>query len=307
MRMNIALTGANGSVGITLLHHLADLRQDIGAVACVRSERAAAALPASPRILPRVVSYEDVGGLAAALSGTDCLVHLAGILIESRASTYRTANIDATRSAVEACGRAGVSRIVLISVLGADRRSRNRYLSSKGEAERLVAESGIASTIIRTPILLGPGTAGGRSLVRTASQRSARLLGGGRHTIRPLDVDDLSRAILNCCVMPGTDVAVHEMAGPQPISYRELVLMTARLMGRGGVSTRSMPLWLAKAGATVTSWIRRGGMNATVIDVITSNESVRRNAAVDLGVSLTPLETTIEKLLHPAATHASRR
>ena len=37
-------------------------------------------------------------------------------------------------------------------------------------------------------------------------------------------------------------------------------------------------------------------MTPTVIDVITANETVRRNADVDLGVTLTPLGATLEKL-----------
>lgn len=47
-RVNVAITGANGSVGSILLRHVAD-QAGGHAVACVRSERAAAALRASPR------------------------------------------------------------------------------------------------------------------------------------------------------------------------------------------------------------------------------------------------------------------
>ena len=38
-------------------------------------------------------------------------------------------------------------------------------------------------------------------------------------------------------------------------------------------------------------------MTPTVIDVITAEETVHTNADVDLGVSLTPLSATLEKLL----------
>ena len=43
----------------------------------------------------------------------------------------------------------------------------------------------------------------------------------------------------------------------------------------------------------------RGGfdMTPTVIDVITANETVHRNANLELGVTLTPLSATLEKLL----------
>ncbi len=293
--MNIAITGANGSAGSILLRHLAG-QEDIHAVACVRLAQAAAALPSSPRISPRVIDYDDRKGLASALRGAGSVVHLAGILLESATSNYETANVEATRAVVEACKAAGVPHIVLVSVLGADPHSANRFLRSKGLAEGIVAGSGLSAAIIRTPILLGPGTAGARAVVHAASKQTVTLLGGGRHSIRPLDVDDLSRAILHCCRAPRAGAAVYELAGPEPVTYREVVARTARLMGRE-VSVRSMPVWLATLGAALAGLRRRGGMTPTVIEVITSNEAVHANADAELGVTLTPLSATLEKLL----------
>ena len=196
--MRIAVTGANGSVGQNLLARVVE-NGDVNVVAVVRSERAAASLPHSPQIAPRIISYDDVGELAETMEGAACTVHLAGILIENRTSTYEIANVAATASVVEASQKAGIRHIVLISVLGASTDSPNRFLKSKGEAERVVAESGISSSIIRTPILLGPGTAGAAALVEAAARAKAKLLGGGSHVLRPLDIDDLSLAILQVC------------------------------------------------------------------------------------------------------------
>ena len=67
-------------------------------------------------------------------------------------------------------------------------------------------------------------------------------------------------------------------------------------MGRE-VSVRSMPVWLAKLGAAFAGWTRQGGMTSSVIDVITSVEAVHENADAKLGVILTPLSATLEKLL----------
>jgi NADH dehydrogenase len=297
--LNIAITGANSGVGQALLRQL-DSCADVHVVACVRSASAAAGLPASSRVSARAIDYGDAGGLASALSGARCVVHLAGILIESPRSTYQTANVAATQAVVDACRKAGVRRIVLVSVLGADATSTNRYLSSKGRAERIVSESGLSAAIIRTPILLGPGMAGARAIVAAASQRRITLLGGGRHSIRPLDVDDLSHAIRHCCERSDAGVAVYELVGPEATAYRDVIARTAAALGHR-VSIRSMPLWLAKLGAAFAGWTRRGGMTPAVIDVITSSEAVHENADVALGVTLTPLSTTIEKLLPSTA------
>ena len=293
--MKIAVTGANSSVGRNLLAHVVE-NSDFSVIAGVRSESAAASLPASPKITARIVSYDDVGELAKTIEGAACIVHLAGILIESRASTYGSANVAATAAVVEASQKAGVQHIVFISALGASLDSPNRYFRSKGEAERAIADSGICSTILRTPILLGPGTAGAASLVRTATRGRARLLGDGRYTMRPLDVDDLSRAILHVCKTRPEGVFIRELVGPEPIAYRQLITRVADMMGKE-MSMGTIPLWLAKLGAAVTSRFNGGGISPTVIDVITTNEVVRKNADAEMGIGLTPLSTTLEKIL----------
>jgi NADH dehydrogenase len=294
-RVKIAITGANSGVGRTLVRHLA-ARDDIQAVACVRSPRAAAALPASPRVSVHAIDYGDRERLAAALTGSSCIVHLAGILFESSTSTYQSANVEATQAVVDACRKAGVARVVLVSVLGADPESTNQFWRSKGRAERIIAESGLSAAIIRTPILLGPDMAGARAIVHQAAGPTVTLLGGGRHSIRPLDVDDLSRAILQCCESSPAGARVYELVGPETTSYRGAIARTAALMGRE-VSVRSMPVWLARLGAAIAGWTRHGGMTPAVIEVITSDEAVNENADVELGVTLTPLSATLQKLL----------
>ena len=293
--MSIAVTGANSSVGQTLLAHVIE-HGNVDVIAGVRSERAAASLPDSPRVAARVVSYHDVGELSQSIGGASCVVHLAGILIESKASTYESANVASTTAVVDAARGADVQHIVLVSAIGASLDSPNRYLRSKGEAERAVAESGVSASIIRTPILLGPGTAGAGALLRTARLGKARLLGGGLHTVRPLDLDDLSRAILIACTTQPEGVSVHELAGAEGIRYRDLVARTANILGRE-LSIGTMPVWIAKVGAAIGGRVRGGGISPTVIDVITTAEVVETNADVELGLSLTPLSATLEKIV----------
>ena len=293
--MKIAVTGANSSVGQNLLAHVAE-SSDISAIGGVRSESAAACLPGSPRITARVISYDDVGELAKTIEGASCIVHLAGILLESRATNYTSANVGSTAAVVEASQEAGVRHIVFVSVLGASLESPNRFFRSKGEAERVVAESGISATIIRTPILLGPGTAGAAALVGAAQRGKARLLGGGRSILRPLDIDDLSRAILHICKTQPEGVSIHELVGPESVPYRELIRRVAGMMGNP-ISISAIPIWMAKWSAAISSRLRGGGISPTVIDVITTNEVVRKNADTEMGITLTPLSTTLEKIL----------
>ena len=294
----VAVTGANSAVGRVLLARLAgEATQRVAAG--VRRPQALAGLPQSPHIAARLIDYDDSDSLHALVAGADCVVHLAGILFESRRSRYRSANVDTTRALVEASRTAGVRRIVFVSSLGADRRSPNGYFRSKGEAESLVAGAGVDATIIRTPLLLGSDTAGGRALQRDAAQRSVRVLGGGTHRLRPLDVDDLCGAVLGCCQRAAAGVRTYELVGPTRLSYRDLLQRTARLLGND-LSVGSTPIWFARLGARLAGLVRTGGLTPAVIEVITSDETVERNADRDLGISLTPLSATLAKLVEAA-------
>ncbi len=291
--MKIVITGANSATGLALLSHLVE-RNNVEAVACVRSERARQALPSHPAIESHIVDYNDVDKLARVMEGADCVIHLVGILIESRkgGGTYKSSNVEATRDVVDSAERAGVNQLIFVSALGADERSSNKYLRSKGQAEKIVRSSKMRSTLIRTPLLLGPGTAGSESINQVASQRQARLLGGGRHHVRPLDVGDLSHAILNAASAAEKFDGVFDLVGPEAIEYRELIRRVARLQGND-VSIGSVPIWLAKLVASTQAIVGRSGISGDVIDVITSSEDVERNTDQFFEIELTPLDVTL--------------
>lgn len=293
--MKIAITGANSSVGLNLLNHIVSAT-DINVIAGVRSDRALQSLPSSPQVDPRIISYQDPAQLAATLEGADCIVHLAGILIEDKNTSYASANVDATAAVVKAAQQLGAKHIVFISVVGASKDSSNAYFRSKGLAEELVKNSGLPASIIRTPILLGPNTAGASSMIGAASQAKTKILGGGNYSMRPLDIDDLNQAILNCCNSDSLEAKLYELVGPEPIKYRDLIQKTASMMNNN-VEIGSVPIAIAKLVAAISSRIKGGGITPTVIDVITMDEVVDSNADGELNITLTPLQNTLEKIL----------
>ena len=97
--MKIAVTGANSSVGQNLLEQL-KTKANINVVAGVRNEKAFASLPQAKSIKPQIIAYDDLGSLQATMTDADCVIHLAGILIETKHSNYASANIAATAAVI---------------------------------------------------------------------------------------------------------------------------------------------------------------------------------------------------------------
>ena len=292
--MKVAITGANSSVGKNLLVRLSK-EEDITIVAGVRNEKVIPELPKSPAIKPTIINYDDIKSLEKALDGADIVIHLAGILIETKHSNYANANIAATAATVDAAKKSDVKSIIFISVVGASPESRNAYFRSKGVAEELVLSSGLGARILRTPILFGPNAAGSQAIIGMISSGQAKLLGGGHYQMRPLDIDDLSEALTILCSTSIQDQVTYELVGPESAPYRDIIEMTAQVMGKT-IAFGNVPILLAKFGAAITSILKGGGITPTVIDVITQDEIVKTNADSALGITLTPMKQTLEKM-----------
>ena len=299
--MRIVITGANGAIGREALRRA--LSEPIEIVAAVRSERAARELPPLPATRGRVarIDYASPETLVAAFEGARSLIHLPGVLVERAGSTYETSNVDTTRVALEAARICGLKKVVLVSAVGADSSSRNRYFRTKGEAEDIVRSSGLVYTILRAPLILGPGTEGARALVRNTMHRSAWLLGGGAHLQQPLDIHDLVVATLRTAIQMG--VARNrtlDLGGPELLPERELIERAARLLGRE-VRIRSVPTtpvrWLLAARTRLLG----PGLSPDSIEVILADTRVDAKAAAEeLGIAFTPLELTLRRSLQPA-------
>ena len=296
MGRRIAITGANSAVGRALLELCAAERpHDTSFVACVRSERARGELPELPdKSTVALVSYDAVS-LACAFDGANAVIHLPGVLIEKPGSSYEVANVDTTRAVVDAAQRARVAKLVLVSAVGADGHSRNRYYKSKGCAEELVRRSGLAYAILRAPLVLGPGTEGSEAVLRHTRRRRAFLLGGGRHRQQPLDVFDLARAVLRAASLDVARDRTLELAGPEVLADREIVERSARSQGRR-VRIGRAPIGPVKLAAALRTRLFGPGLSPDAIDVITADTSVAPGAAEELGIELTPLEATIERM-----------
>ena len=292
--MKVAITGANSSVGKNLLVRLSK-EEDITIVAGVRNEKVIPELPKNPAIKPTIINYDDIKSLEKALDGADIVIHLAGILIETKHSNYANANIAATAAIVDAAKKSDVKSIIFISVVGASPESRNAYFRSKGVAEELVLSSGLGARILRTPILFGPNAAGSQAIIGMISSGQAKLLGGGHYQMRPLDIDDLSEALTILCSTSIQDQVTYELVGPESAPYRDIIEMTAQVMGKT-IAFGNVPILLAKFGAAITSILKGGGITPTVIDVITQDEIVKTNADSALGITLTPMKQTLKKM-----------
>jgi NADH dehydrogenase len=289
----VLITGANGHLGRRLIAQLAT-RMPITAV--VRSSAARRALEPIPSGVDVVeLDYRDSAALSAAAIGCVACVHLVGILKETADSRYVDAHEHATRAVVAAARAQRLRRIVYVSILGADIASRNAALASKGRAERILSDAGVASTVLRVPMVLGEGDYAARALRRRAYARLAWLV-RAESLEQPIYAGDVVDAI--AAAAANHDGANHafDLAGPQSLSRHALVERAAELAGRR-VRCVSLPL------APVLAFVRllerivaNPPVTSAMLGVLDHDDCIDpRTAAAELGIRLTGVDEMLRR------------
>ena len=296
--MNVIITGANSAVGQAILRSAKRQAAAMEFVAAVRSEQAAQQLPPLPgnsRVAR--ISYDEPESLRAAFRDAGAVIHLAGLLIERPDSSYERANVQTTHTVVEAASESGVEKFVLVSSIGANERSSNRYFKTKGQAEALVKISGLGYTILRVPLLLGRETEGAAALRRHLSRPRAWLIGGGRHLEQPLDVLDIATAANLGANRDRARNRTVELAGPTIVSHREIIMRAALLSGRR-IRISSIPKGLVKTALAIRQRVAPAGFSPDALEVITADTHLDpAPAAAELGIELTGLDEMIQHSL----------
>ncbi|HEX9236097.1 MAG TPA: NAD(P)H-binding protein [Actinomycetota bacterium] len=273
------VTGASGLIGRRAVEALARTSPEVRAY--VRRAEAAAAL----RSLGAKVAVGwigDVDNLAAAMTGAHTVVHLVGALDLSGERAFVEANLDSVRAAVGASARAGIRRFVLLSYPGADPGSPNPYLRSKGEAERVVRESGLAFAIIRSTHVYGPGGAWLDAVRAQARRRPAVVIGSGRQILAPVFVDDVAAVLAAVDDRAEVRSGTWGLQGPDRVTADEL----ADLLGAGG-HRRVHP---SPGRAAFLARLTGRPVGKTTLEILAADSVADGpDAAAAFGVRLTPL------------------
>jgi NADH dehydrogenase len=180
--------------------------------------------------------YEEAQ-LSERFRGKDVVINLVGILNERGfgGGGFRRAHTELTRVMLQAARSAGVTRLLQVSALKAATDAPSYYLRSKGEAEKLIRESGpsLDWTIFQPSVIFGPGDSFlNRFASLLASVPWIFPLAKSQARFQPVLVDDVIEALRRCLRGGASSAQTYQLGGPEVYSLRQIVELVARLTGR---------------------------------------------------------------------------
>jgi uncharacterized protein YbjT (DUF2867 family) len=174
-----------------------------------------------PAIEARPLDFDDQLGLVESLRNVTTLYNTYWVRF-AHGSVDHEAAVSNSKTLFQAAKRAGVQRIVHVSITHPSGSSPLPYFRGKALVERALAESDVSYAILRPAILFG----GDGVLLNNIAWLLRRLpffaVGGrGDYRIRGIHVDDLAQL----CLQKGTETSdsVTDAVGPERPTFVELV------------------------------------------------------------------------------------
>jgi NADH dehydrogenase len=292
---HVVVLGGSGFVGRHLVPRL--LRGDNRVTVLTRrlDARVRAAVPREASL--REGDVHDGGFLRACLSDADAVINLTGILNErgDDGRGFQRVFVDLLDTLIDAMRATGVRRLLQMSALRAGEGD-SHYLQARGRAEQRVRASGLDWTLLRAAVIAGPGD--GLFCRFAGLLRFAPVLPIARAEARfqPVWVGDVAEAYARALEQPATIGHRFDLAGPEVLTLREIVELTARALGRRrhviALSDRLGRLQAEIGEHLPGKPISRDNLRSLQLDSVTDD-----NGLPKLGIAPTDVRTKLAEIL----------
>jgi hypothetical protein len=175
--------------------------------------------------------------IEAAIQGAHTGIYLIhSMLPSSRLVQASFADMDAllADNFARAAKAAGLKHIIFLGGLMPENRSQlSPHLQSRMEVEKILRQSGVPVTVLRAGLVVGPGGSSTGMLIRLVHRLPLMLLPKWTTKLtQSIDVRDILRAFSKVLTDTRWWGGTYDLAGHPLMTYREMILNTAAVMGR---------------------------------------------------------------------------
>ena len=224
----ILLTGATGTIGSALLRRLTGTGEPVRCL--VRDPRRLG--DNRVRVQIAMGDLADPPSFRHALRGVKTVVHLAAAIRDEPHASIEELNAVATLRLVRAAERAGARRFVFFSAMGAAHHSRTRFFRAKALGREAVEASSLETMVFSPSIVYTPGDPWLTLLERFSYLPAIPVSGSGRARYQPIWAEDVADCVVAALMASGPRKRSFELAGPETLSYDDIVRVAMRPTGR---------------------------------------------------------------------------
>jgi NADH dehydrogenase len=230
---------------------------------------------------------KDSSSLAAACRGVDTVITTANSARRGGDDTPQSVDAEGNRNLIDAATAAGVGQFIFVSALGASPASPVPFLAAKGRTEEYLRASGLPYTIVSPTAFMEVWT----SRLVGAPARAGRpvtLVGDGRRRHSFISAADVASFVVAAVGHPAASNAHLVIGGPEAISFRDVVAIYERVLGRT-IEVRSVAPGEPIPGVPEPVWGIAASFD-TYDSIIDMTETART-----FGVRPTPLEEVVRR------------
>lgn len=186
--------------------------------------------PLNGRVDVRPYNFDDAAALARTLGGVTNVYNTYWVRFDHGPATFANA-VENSRALFFAARRAGVARLIHLSITNPSVESPLPYFRGKALVERALAEAGIPYSVVRPTLIFG----GERDVLTNNIAWILRRMpvfaipGDGNYLVQPVHVVDVARICVEQAGVHG-DVIV-DAAGPETMTFQQLVRAARSALG----------------------------------------------------------------------------
>jgi NADH dehydrogenase len=220
------VTGAFGYSGMYIAARLLDE----GATVRTLTDSPNRPNPFGDRVKPERFHFNEPAKLVEALRGADVLYNTYWVRFNHKGFTHATA-VENTLKRFAAAKRAGVRRVVHISITNPSENSELEYFRGKARLERELISSGLTYSILRPTVLFGREDILVNNIAWTLRPFPLfGVFGDGQYRLQPIYVDDLAELAVR--EGKSNQNSTIDAIGPETFTFRELVETIGAIIGK---------------------------------------------------------------------------
>ncbi len=231
----ILVTGASGFLGSAVVHLCK--RRGLAVRAMIRPTSDRTLLAGIPDDDIVLADMTDDESLIKATEGATAIVHCAATVSTGAPDLElsRRVNVQGTEMLLDACHHNGVPRIINISSQSAHPDNPSVYGQTKMEQDEVIrADHDIQYTILKPSIIYGPQAKGifDKMVGFCKKMPVIPIIGSGREEMRPIHVNDVAAAALDCIAVDQTIGKTYDLGGRDVLEFNDFIRTLLSVLDR---------------------------------------------------------------------------